>query len=94
MNSTPGPWIVGETVKCNRGIRAIPIENNEGYVIAEAEYMRDHKGLRERTQANARLIAAAPELLEALKEVVRISDRKHNAWDKARAAIAAAEGRE
>ncbi len=26
-------------------------------------------------------------LLEALKEVVRISDRKHDAWDKAKEAI-------
>jgi hypothetical protein len=42
--------------------------------------------------ATARLIAAAPELLEALEEVVAISDRKHNAWDKAHAAIAKARG--
>jgi|HubBroStandDraft_4_1064222.scaffolds.fasta_scaffold01416_11 hypothetical protein len=32
------------------------------------------------------------ELLAALKEVVRISDRKHDAWDSAHAAIAKAEG--
>ena len=44
--------------------------------------------------ADAPLIAAAPELLAALREVVAISDRKHDAWDKARAAIAKAEGRE
>lgn len=43
-------------------------------------------------KANAHLIAAAPELLAALKEVVAISDRKHDAWDMARAAIAKAEG--
>lgn len=43
-------------------------------------------------EANARLIAAAPDLLDALKEVVRISDRKHDAWDAARAAIAKATG--
>lgn len=47
---------------------------------------------RNTCHANARLIAAAPELLEALKEVVAISDRSHNAWDKARDAIARAEG--
>ena len=35
----------------------------------------------------ATLFAAAPDLLEALIEVVRISDRKHDAWDKAKAAI-------
>lgn len=28
------------------------------------------------------------ELVEALEEVVRISDRKHDAWDKAKAALA------
>jgi len=43
--------------------------------------------------ANARLIAAAPDLLEALKSVVMISDRKHDAWDRAHAVIAKAEGR-
>lgn len=40
---------------------------------------------REISQSSAR------ELLEALKEVVAISDRKHNAWDRAKQAIAKAE---
>ena len=31
-------------------------------------------------------------LLDALKEVVAISDRDHDAWNKAKAAIAKAEG--
>lgn len=44
--------------------------------------------------ANTRLIAAAPDLLEALIEVVAISDRKHDAWDKAKAAIEKATGRD
>jgi hypothetical protein len=43
-------------------------------------------------EANARLISAAPELLEALKAVIAISDRSHDAWDAAKAAIAKAEG--
>lgn len=38
-------------------------------------------------QANAQIMAAAPDLLEALIEVVRISDRNHIAWDKAKKAI-------
>ena len=49
--------------------------------------------------ANARLIAAAPDLLEALKEIVAAADGK--GWEqldpsfkKARAAIAKAEGEE
>lgn len=35
----------------------------------------------------AKLIIAATDLLEALQEVVKISDRNHIAWDKAKAAI-------
>ena len=42
----------------------------------------------------ARLFAAAPDLLEALKEVVALSDRDQFAWRKAHAAIAKAEGRD
>jgi len=44
-------------------------------------------------RANARLIAAAPELLEALKGVVRVADRATDEFDAARAAISKAEGR-
>lgn len=48
----------------------------------------DGKGL-----ANARLIAAAPELLAALKEIVSYNDDKNGlCWQDARAAIAKAEG--
>lgn len=46
----------------------------------------------EQAVANARLIAAAPELLEALQAVVRVADRKTDEFDMARAAIAKAEG--
>jgi len=42
--------------------------------------------------ANARLCSAAPDLLAALKAVVRIADRKTVEFDAARAAIAKAEG--
>lgn len=55
-------------------------------IIGDGNASEDGKG-------NANLMLAAPDLLEALKEVVAISDRKHNAWDKAHAAIAKAEGK-
>jgi hypothetical protein len=42
--------------------------------------------------ACASVMAAAKELYEALTEVVALSDRKHDAWDKARAALAKARG--
>ena len=38
-------------------------------------------------EADGKLIAAAPDLLAALMSVVSISDRKHDAWDAAKAAI-------
>lgn len=42
--------------------------------------------------AKAHLIAAAPELLEALQAVVAVSDRATDEFDRARAAIAKATG--
>ena len=44
----------------------------------------------EELEANARLIAAAPELLAALRGVVRVADRATAEFDAARAAIAKA----
>ena len=51
----------------------------DGYVIGQNE-------------ANARLIAAAPDLLEALQGVLRVADRATVEFDAARAAIAKATG--
>jgi hypothetical protein len=42
--------------------------------------------------ANARLIAAAPDLLAALRRVVAVADRQTDEFDAARAAITKAEG--
>ncbi len=83
---TAGPWVVEDD--------ASRYADSKG-----CYYIRDAVGHVGRTQArgeeknlaNARLMAAAPDLLEALKEVLAISDRKHDAWDKAHAAIAKAE---
>lgn len=88
IRHTPGPWrisdferLAGEDSRCIMGADGFAVAWIDGSTIKEHE-------------ADARLIAAAPDLLDALKEVVRISDRKHNAWDKAHAAIAKAEGRD
>jgi len=53
---------------------------------------------RQEAEANARLIAAAPDLLEALKEMLSVWEEDDPAYgamhaDKARAAIARAEGK-
>ena len=45
-------------------------------------------------EANVRLIAAAPDLLAALKGVLRVADRATEEFDDAHAAIAKAEGKQ
>ena len=54
--------------------------------------MIGHKEMVRLQAAEARLIAAAPDLLEALKGVVRVADRKTDEFDAARAAIVKATG--
>lgn len=75
---TPGPWF--------------PIEYAGFWDLAQNPNYSDYSLLNEdnygeEAQANAKLAAAAPDLLEALIEIIRISDRKHNAWDKGKEAI-------
>ena len=61
MKHTPGPWEYGEERGCCREIHA---DNGpELYAIAQARH-----GDPEICEANARLIAAAPELLDELIE--------------------------
>ena len=79
---TPGPWehtgqgdIVGK-------------EDNGyglGYVDVCSVYLRTVRG---RTNANARLISAAPELLDALTEIVAAADG--DGWKQLDATFAAA----
>lgn len=83
---TPGPWL------CK------PLQSyaQPGYAVFWKDTSKpgihsrrlDYQGCF--TEADARLVAAAPDLLASLIEVVRISDRKHDAWDAAKAAIAKA----
>lgn len=75
---TPGPWYVGKTPKGYAYVAAVGIGN-----VVDAGAV---------THANARLIAAAPELLSALQGVLRVADRATDEFDAARAAIAKATG--
>lgn len=94
---TPGPWDFG------------PATNYSGYYIAPRGLLptlgavEDGKGIHVfnfpgKTEANARLIAAAPELAEALENLTRVysssysRDVRETAWDKARAALTKARG--
>lgn len=77
------------------------LDSYKGRIVGTGWHLRDEDGCtvaivlgtpEGELKPIADLIAAAPDLLEALEEVVAISDRKHDAWDKAKQAIAKAKG--
>lgn len=98
---TPGPWSY-------RKAQTHPTSKVYSYEVFTPAYdvasATPHVGIRK--EADARLMAAAPDLLEALEEmlavapsrapaagvIVGIEDRHANAISKARAAIAKAKG--
>lgn len=92
MKHTKGPWRIGNCPSYD-GYTGKPYRNiwagdgDAAQVIARAIDYGD-------VDANAALVAAAPDLLEALKGVLRVADRKTVEFDAARAAIAKAEGKE
>ncbi len=89
MPHTPGEWEVDETVATGaygvwRGSDQICSVLTESFLVTDGPENRAER------DANARLIAAAPDLLEALRGVVRVADRATDEFDAARAAIAKA----
>ena len=92
MTHTPGPW----TYEIGRGCKTISGRYHE---IADTVGLDNELGGQD--EANARLIAAAPELLEALKAILDIDNPPwghpghidfNEGIEKAREAIAKAEG--
>lgn len=82
---TPGPWSVddcryGFAIHAKTGAPVVTTEDDEGRFGTIA------------SEADARLIAAAPDLLEALIGVMTVADRATQEFDKARAAISKALG--
>jgi hypothetical protein len=96
MSYTPGPWKVLTRERAKemdlRGTKHHSYIGNERWegLLRVVTRFKGSSSDDEQGLANLHLVSAAPELLEALKEVVAISDRKHDAWDKAHAAIAKA----
>jgi hypothetical protein len=89
---TSGPW----TIECGKNYSNEIVgksKTGKDWVLARTTAA---KVGRDQDDANARLIAAAPDLLEALKTLATQAE-SHGAegiyWDKARAAIAKAERR-
>lgn len=94
---TPGPWTFSRWDE--HGYTRFYIAQQEGapytpdYSDVASMVSETVSGERVAVQeANARLIAAAPELLEALRAVVSVADRKTDEFDLAHAAIAKATG--
>lgn len=100
---TPGPWTFSQSAQYGDtrfyvaqadGAPYTPHYSDVATLIAET-VNDERKSIQE---ANARLIAAAPELLDALRYVVAVYDKGtcgstvEMAFDRARAAIAKAEG--
>lgn len=86
---TPGPWAA------RKDPEGLAIVGGSGEYPGLPEYVGMIKNIYGRDEANARLIAAAPELLEALKEI----HADTSLWwtpgmrEKVRKVIAKAEGR-
>ena len=102
IKHTPGPWVVGShdfldqwvCIDAPSGDHDLDYKSWEGVAMAYGCEDSPFKGL-EKAKANAMLIAAAPELLEALESVLENcldSDGLAAAYEKARAAIAKAKG--
>lgn len=102
----PGPWQIRGTPYLEYWIvDADSPEQGKQNVIAQLlPHWRPNQG--NCGEANARLIAAASQMFEALDELVDLKDRRHTlaieiyqqarerAWEKCRAAIRAAKGGE
>lgn len=108
---TPGPWEAcdGASITINEALNVTPNHVRRQFIHADGvrvtQFIADCNTALPESVANARLIAAAPELLEALKSMdcavcdcslghpMRVIDRC-SFCAKSRAAIAKAEGRE
>lgn len=89
MKYTPGPWsvnVIGQHWN-NKSLKHIEVTfGQDGECICDTVY----------NPSDANLIAAAPDLLEALQDALHAYDKhgEHPEWDFARAAISKALGEE
>lgn len=96
MGHTQGPWVVGPTDA--RGAISVIAEGSRA--IIEVRNPFGHDRHPDEIMANARVIAAAPELLEALLAIVEGGNTDCGTYwkvdvddiEKARAAVARAKG--
>ena len=101
---TPGPWHLSAGTYSQRWVvdSKSPPTGKQNLIAMLQSHWEGNKN--DTMDANANLIAAAPQMLEALEELVELKDRRHSlpveiyqesrekAWNKCRAAIAAVKG--
>ena len=95
---TPGPWVTKQAISADNvgGFDWCVTQVGDTKIIAEVfQRVGGVQGFWDDrpVEANAHLIAAAPNLYEALKAVISVADRKTVEFDLAHAALAKAEGR-
>lgn len=85
---TAGPWVLDAWGDIRAGHNTVicAMGKSSGF---KSDYTTPAKA---ETAANAKLITAATDMLEALKGVLRVADRATVEFDAARAAVAKAEG--
>lgn len=71
MSHTPGPWHIGTSADGTPAV-CVPVHVSEGtdFVVAQVNKPRLMGCVTGCAEANARLIAAAPDLLAALEEAL------------------------
>lgn len=102
LKHTPGPWEYVPSTEHHGPYVSAPWGGDvcDCYVMSNprtasvrnggTSYPINHQG--ERADANARLIAAAPEMFEALTTLLKYEPAEEKDWAKARAALAKARG--
>lgn len=81
MKHTPGPWMAKDQVIRGPGLHPYPTVESQ---IADCRQTWECRLSDNEAEANARLIAAAPELLEALRLVLN-DNRLMNAMNREQA---------
>jgi hypothetical protein len=91
---TPGPWVIGGSLISNgRTPVALVLHNGNGNPSKASDYDRDAPRWVDGADANAALIAAAPELLDCLIDLLDADgDLYAMDFNRYRAAVAAATG--
>lgn len=96
FKGTPGPWVASKT---DRSIGPVSRDDDQSYGMILPVAWVEFDGNDAYQQANANLIAAAPDLLEALLGIVNMDyqptdDESDKVYLKARTAISKALGEE